>query len=206
MSTHFHALAIGAREALAAAVARAAAEHERAVRRRRWLPGPLFGPMVVKAFPVEGPAMLAKELGYLYRNPLDTHPPLAEVAWEYPWTSAREFMGLSLAGLANVGLARRVLGGLAERYGQVVARQDLEPVMAIGEPVDLLLAAAAQTFGLLPAALAGPGRTPRLVRARSAFLHLGWLEGYRQHQLGPLLARSAPQVCKLAARLREDDA
>src|SRR2546421_7375626 len=109
MGTHFHATVEGPVEAARRSLAIAFRAYARWFGRRHGEPGALLrGP------PTGNPKTSAFELfrtiQYVHANPLKTKKPLARNELDYPWSSAREFAGLSLAGIANVGRARELLG------------------------------------------------------------------------------------------------
>ncbi len=197
LHTHVHAIAAG--EGAPAAMARALARYVRAFRQRHGdgafrLRGPVDVRWVADGFE------LGRAIRYVHANPLKTQPPLATRPVEHAFGSQRAFVGLCLAPHANVALALELPGlhaGSARCACPPLA--DLEPsYVPCGHP-DLLLGAAAQTYGIDPLALRGWGREPRHVLARALYARLGALEGYRHGQLAAVLGRTRQRVTQLAA-------
>jgi hypothetical protein len=65
--------------------------------------------------------------------------------------------------------------------------------------VDLILGAAAQTYGVLAEDVASASRARALTRARAVFVALGRLEGYRDHQLAGIAGRTRQRIGQLGA-------
>jgi hypothetical protein len=88
--------------------------------------------------------------------------------------------------------ALRAVGATHELAG-------LEPHAAPAALLETLLAAAADTFGLSPAELAGASRRFPADEARRAFVRLGQLESYTHAQLAAALGRTRSRVTQIAA-------
>src|SRR6185295_2768232 len=95
------------------------------------------------------PRELARQIAYVHRNPVEAKIVAEPV--HFTWSSARAFLGLSRAPLVNVA---RALTLMAHERWRVVKRvavlTDLEPVPYPTVGVDLVVAAAAQAYGLVP--------------------------------------------------------
>jgi hypothetical protein len=210
MDTHIHVVAempaARARQRLEAALVR----HTRAVNARRGSLGRLLrGP--VEAVPAPDEDGLARMIQYVHENPVRTRQPLVRLAFAYRWSSLRAYAGLSLAGVANVGRALALAGPRAPRLrpagvGPAPVQAGLDRAAPWpSAPPPLLLAAAAETYGLPARDLPSAARSAALVRARSLFLGLGRLEGYSPTLLAPLLGRSRAQAYRLLAPVPERD-
>lgn len=111
------------------------------------------------------------------------------------------------ADIANVERACELLGPHMRRaVGSTHALAGLEPVAVPAAFPDEILAAAAATFGLPPAALAGPSRGFPVDEARRVFVRLGALESYTQEQLAPELHRSRGRVWQIARETVDEQA
>ncbi len=141
---------------------------------------------------------LARAIRYVHDNPLKTQAPLSPI--EHPFSSQRAFSGLSYHGLAAVPRALALVGPHARWAAgdPPPPLADLEPVPVPTVRPPLILAAAAQTYGLPTSHLPGPGRSPALCAARGVFVRLGVLEAYDREQLAPFLGRSRSQTSRLA--------
>lgn len=103
--------------------------------------------------------------------------------------------------IANVPRARELLGPRIERaVGSIRVLADLQPLVVPTASPGVLLAAAAATYGLCPAELAGPSRRWPAPEARCPFVRLGELESYTHAQLAVALDRTRARVSQLAAR------
>lgn len=183
METHIHVVVAGAGAEAARALRATLVTYTRAFNRRRGGEGSLVED-AVEAFCRPAPDALAKTIRYVHHNPLKTTPPLVRQAYEYPWSSARAFAGLSLAGVANVALAREMLGQSARAVGGVAPPLvGAEPLPAPGAAPGTLLGAVAETYGLPIEELWGAGRGANVCEARAAFLQLGRLESYSLQML-----------------------
>lgn len=200
MDTHVHVVAEGPAAELSRDLTAALIQHGREVNRHRGLEGRLLrGP--VEAVRAPSAVELARMIRYVHENPTRTAAPIVRRAVEYRWSSGRAYAGLTLAPLANVARALALLGPSARRAaGPGAALADARPATAPGALPEQCLAAAAEAHGLAPEALSGPGRGPRLVAARSLFLHLARLESYPVARVAHLIGRSQPQASRLAAR------
>lgn len=205
MDTHLHVVAempaARARRRLEAALSR----HTRAANARQGSVGRLLrGPVeAVRAPDEEG---LVRMIRYVHENPVKTRQPLVRLAFAYRWSSLRAYVGLSLAGLANVERALALAGARAPHLvGAAPVHAGLERSPWPAAPPLLLLAAAAETYGLPPEDLRSAGRSAAIVRARSLFLRLGRLEGYSPTRIAALLGRSRAQAYRLLTPVPERD-
>jgi hypothetical protein len=157
----------------------------------------LRGP--VTAIPAPSERELARMIAYVHENPVP--PRLVAKPIHFEWSSARDYGGLSRAGLTDVARARVLIG--REHAWRVKleapALADLEPGRVPCASPELLLAATAQTYGLLPSELAGSGRKPILFRARGVYARLGRLESYHGAQLAPALDLTRQRISQLAS-------
>jgi hypothetical protein len=199
MDTHLHVLAEGQPARTRAALTRGLRAYARSFNARHAREGPLLrGP--VEAIRAPGPAELARMLRYLHENPLRTRDPIVSREVDYVWSSARSFAGLSRAAFPNVDRMRALLGSRARPFTRSpVPLAGLEPARVPAEAPGAILAAAAQTFGVAPSAVAGKGLSPALVSARAVFVTLGRLESYRDSQLAPVLGRTRQRMWQLGA-------
>jgi hypothetical protein len=126
---------------------------------------------------------------YHHENPKRAN--LVAMAWEYPWSSARAFVGLTRVSCVDVTKVRSVLGHLAPYVVEdpVPPTPDLEPVETPRTTLPVLLAAAAQTYHVDPAHL-GPNYAQRLRHVRVLFVRLARCEGYDI----PIIARYLKKV------------
>jgi len=201
MDTHLHVVAEGAADDVTRRLTDALVRYTRAYNLRHGVRGRLLrGP--VASVPSTTREQLATTIHYNHDNPLRTRHPLAERQVEYPWSSAREFAGLCLAGRANVRRARQLLGTEARRalWGlDAPAVTDLDPVAAPRFALEVILGAAAAAHGLAAEAIAGDGRSSGPVAARAAYVALAGLEGFTLEQAGAAIGRSRAQACRLRA-------
>ena len=194
MDTHLHVVVEGQRERSRAALTGALARYARYFNPRHEREGPLLrGP--VESIRAGSEVELVRLIHYVHRN-----PPLLAREIDFPWSSARALVGLSRAEFPNVGRLRALLGSRARPASPArVALAGLEPLIVPTASPGLILAAAAQAFGVDPVAVAGKERAPALVRARAVYVVLGRLESYRDVQLAPALGRTRQRVTQLAA-------
>ncbi len=199
MDTHLHAVAEAPPEHAARWFDVAMAGYVRAHNARHGTAGDrLRGP--VRALPIPGPEELSRAITYQHRNPVNLASPLVAEAIEYEWSSQRAYAGLSCAPFANVEGARRVLGPrIRWPAGDPVRLADLEPRLTPSASPELLLGAAAQTFGFLPEELRSGARGPLIAQARATYVHLGILEGYDHAQLAESIDRTRQRVTQFAA-------
>jgi len=99
---------------------------------------------------------------------------------------------------ANVARARELMEGQGW-VARPTPLTDLEPVSVPTAAVDLVLAAAAQTYGVLAEDVM-TSRARSLTAARSVFVALGRLEGYSDSQLAGVAGRTRQWIGKLRAR------
>ena len=205
MDTHVHIVAEGAVDDHRLRLEAALATYTRVFNQRHDLRGRLLrGP--VEAFGVLGREELLRLLCYVHENPLRTRPPLVERAIDYRWSSQRAYVGLSLAGIANVERALALLGPLAWRAAAPrPPLADLERAAAPTAAPHAILAAAAEAYGVPVGSLSGDGRAAVYLRARALYLHLGLIEGYTLTQLAPVLRRSLAQASRIAAAGPSDE-
>ncbi|HZV02805.1 MAG TPA: hypothetical protein VFF73_39220 [Planctomycetota bacterium] len=197
MDTHLHVVAEGPPDQVLAAHRVAMRNYVRFFNARHGAEGPLLrGP--VQAIPTTPEIELARAIKYVHKNPLDTHPPMAETELAYEWSSMRAFAGLSRTDFANVTRARELMGRHT-RWALPAACPlvDLDPVSVPTAPAELILAAAAQTFGVLVEDLASLSRARTLSAARAVFVAVGRLEGYQESQLAAVLGRTQQRVSQL---------
>ncbi len=202
MDTHVHLVVEGDDGAGAAdRLERALATYARGFNERHGLAGRLRGPVDVRA--KVGPEEIARAISYGHGNPLRARNSSIERAFEYRWSGARELAGISLAGVLNVARARFACGPFASWLGGTMVLADIDPAPVSLHSPEVLLAAAAETYLLPPAALAGPGRDERSLAARALFLRLGQIESLSVRQLAPFIDRSQKQASRLAQLLVE---
>jgi REP element-mobilizing transposase RayT len=198
MPTHIHLMVEGdaaASESVEAAIKR----HARAFNRAHADEVPLLrGPVV--SIPKESAIEIARSIRYVHGNPVKTDPPMVQYAVEYPWSSARAFAGLSRVGFVDVARALELCGTSAPwTIPRGYRLADLAPAVVPSASPALILAAAAQTFGVDPLDVAGDGREPALVAARGVCVALGRLESYHGSQLAPGLGRTRQRLSQIAA-------
>ena len=215
MDTHLHVVAEGPGEHVRRWLDQALTTYVRAFNRRHgargWLlRGPPEATVPIDAFE------LARTIRYVHENPVKAG--MVDHAFEFPWSSQRAFAGLTLARSANVERACAMVGGgqgapaggsqalIGRLRGVSVALADLEPAAVPSATPGILLAAAAETYGVSAMALAGPCRDEALTLTRALFLALGRLESYSLAQLGPFLARKRSQLYRLTESSVPDDA
>jgi hypothetical protein len=129
-----------------------------------------------------------------------TKTPIVAEAHHFEWSSARAFAGLSRAPTTDVTRALALLGDERRRVVRSCPKlEDLAPAAFPVAGVELVLAAAAQTFGVAAADVAAVGRAPLVAAARGVYVTLGRLEGFRDPQLAAPLGRTARRVSQLAA-------
>ncbi len=191
MATHLHAIVAGladdagrALEAALGAYARAFSwRHER---RRMLLRGPVRDHgAITDAFE------LGRAIYYVHANPVRTRVPIVERAVDYRWSSQRAFAGLSLGPYAAVPLALKMLGPKAASWvgGPRVEVADAAPAPAPTAPMEVLLAAAAEVYGVPGEDVLSRSRAPAVAGPRALFVRLGRLEGFKLRQLGGFLGR-----------------
>ncbi len=194
MDTHFHVVAEGPPDPLE----RALRAYVRWFDRRHGRRGGLRrGP--VEAFPKRGSIELVRAIRYVHANPLKTQPPLVGRALEFPWSGEREYVGLSCAGVVALRRVRALVGGvpaLSPAPSLAAAEPRRGPTAAPGA----LVAAAAQAYGVDPAALAGPARFGHVAAARALAVAVCVREGFEHAAIAPFLGRSRQQVGRIAAR------
>ncbi len=201
MSTHLHIVVEAPdSEAAAAALASALYGYARRFNVRHGCEGGLRDE--VDCRPKVGAEAIARAIVYDMENPTRTRRPLATRAVEWRWSCAREFAGLSLAGVTNVARARMVCR--PHRLGGSAPLADLAPAPAPSMDRERVLAAAAETLLVPPGALAGDGRSTRLRFGRALFVRLGQLEGFSLRELAPLIRRSHSQASRIANGVRVD--
>jgi hypothetical protein len=153
---------------------------------------------VERVLPMPIGAELARGIHYLHQNPKKAR--LVDDEAEWPWSGARSFGGLSKAPFANVARAVELCGGdlwrLRPRWRSDLA--DMEPSIVPMDGVEVVLAASAQTFGVLPVHVAAKHLFAHVVAARTTFVHLGRLEGLKDAQLAPAIGRKRRRVSQLA--------
>jgi hypothetical protein len=194
MDTHLHVVVEGGEES-GEVLGRVLRGYARAFNARHRAEGPLLrGPVV--AIPAPGVVELARMLRYVHENPIRMREPIVAREVDYEWSSARAFAGLARTAFPNVARAE-ALGGVRHRRVQVLAGLEAVPVPGAGP--ELILAAAAQAFGVDPLDLAARRNTPALVAARRVYVTLGRLESYRDSQLALVLGRTRVRVTQLAA-------
>lgn len=197
MDTHLHVVAEGPLDRVRCRLDAALKAYLRAFNRRWEGAGLLRGSVAAVAVPDADE--LARAVRYVHANPTRTQPPLAGRPIDYPWSSARAFAGLSLAGVVSVERAAALLGPPARRVAGVrPPLADIEPSSVPTASPRTLLAAAADVYGVPPWELPGGGRDRRLVSARALFVRLGRIEGYVLMQLAPFLDRGHQQLSNLA--------
>jgi len=120
-------------------------------------------------------------------------------SFEYSWSGARAFVGLTRASLANVSRATTLLGERARWVAPAMppTLADLEPAEVPCAGPELILAAAADAYGCGPDALASRRIGPDLCAARAVYVRLGGLESYTHEQLAGPLARTRSRVTQL---------
>lgn len=208
MDTHLHTTAEAASEAEAVKrLSAALTPHIRARNRRVGKKAELLrGPIDVK--PITSPEQLARAIEYDHKNPCRTTPPLAKRAFEWRWSGARAFGGLSLSTAVNVPRAlercERFVGWARGPRIELVKAPLPEKAGAKPAPTaspEVLLAAAADALGVRRSFLPAAKRAPELSVARSLFLRLGEIEAYSLAQLAPYLAISSAHASRVAAVL-----
>jgi hypothetical protein len=197
MDTHLHVVARGT--LAEAALAGALRLYARAFNARHREEGPLLrGP--IRAIPAPSEFELGRQIRYVHANPLDTTVPIVATPVAFEWSSARRFAGLSAADFPNVAGAVEILGDEGRRFlPEPEALVDLEPALTPRARPEVILRAAAQTFGVDPLRVAGPERSPVLARARAVYMNLGRLESFCGPQLAPLLGRTRQCANQIAA-------
>ncbi|HZV01642.1 MAG TPA: hypothetical protein VFF73_33335 [Planctomycetota bacterium] len=204
MDTHVHLTLEGDLEQLREALRLALRAYARTFNLRH---GEARGPLLrgpVEVFTKRDPFELARLIRYVHRNPLDTHPPVVEDPIAFEWSSARAYVGLTLARVANVERARALLGGDLRRLH--LERPPLANLVPVGLPrVSLanVAVAAAQAHGIPATDLASAQRSSALNVPRGTFVALGRLEAYRDPQLARALGRTPQRVWQLAAHADE---
>ncbi|HVY63073.1 MAG TPA: hypothetical protein VHF22_15555, partial [Planctomycetota bacterium] len=187
MDTHAHLVSEGTREAVERSLRGAMKAWARRFRERsgsvlEWRGAP-------RAHEAEGAEGLASKIRYVHRNPLKAA--IVDFAVEWPWSSLREFAGLSFAGIANVERARRRVRGAG--LDAAPPRSGLDPLERPENAMEAVLAAAAQVYLAGAEAIVAHGRSPLVIQARRVFAALGNLEGWTFEELGSFLAGRAKQ-------------
>lgn len=207
LDTHAHFVIEGDIEALRAAVEMAFRVYARTFNARHEDHVFLRGP--VTAMPAPGQRELARMIRYVHENPIETKPPIVTNPVHFEWGSGRAFGGLARDALVDVRRARELIGPehLWRIKLQAPPLADLEPVSVPSAPPELILAAVAQTFGLLQEELIGSRRLRVLTRARAVFARLGTLESYHAAQLAPVVDLTRQRIWQLTtSRVDERDA
>jgi hypothetical protein len=200
MDTHLHAVLDAAPETARHVAAVALRAHARAFNARQGRRGPLLrGP--IEALRLPDAAALGRAIRYVHENPVRTKVPIVSEDFHFEWSSARAFAGLARSPLPDVRRVRRLLGEQAERaLPRRVALAGLEASPVPTASPGLIVAAAAQTFGVLVQQVRGSGLEAPLVQARSLAVVLGRLEGYLDRQIAVALGRSRSVTSRLGAR------
>src|SRR5262245_11168215 len=152
LDTHGHFVAEGEGEPLRASVDMAFRIYARSFNARHQEEVFLRGPVTALEAPSE--RELARMIHYVHAQPLP--PKIVAEPIQFEWSSARAYAGLSRTGLTDLGRARALLGREHAWRVRVVAPAlaDLEPMPVPSASPETILAAVAQTFGLLPVELA----------------------------------------------------
>jgi hypothetical protein len=144
--------------------------------------------------------LVAKAIEYDHKNPLRVKTPTISHEIVYEWSSAREYSGLARTTHVNAQRALALVGANA-RWGLPGVMQldglDRSPVPTVVP--GLILAAAAQTYGVLVEEVLSERRSEALVTARRVFMTLGRLEGYSDGMLAPTLERSRSRANSFAS-------
>jgi hypothetical protein len=198
MPNHVHVVAEGAEEDTRRRLVVILRAYGRAFNRRH----PEEGSIVrgdLKALPIPGSAELGLVLRYVHDNPVASESPLASSSIAFEQSSARSFVGLVRSSPVNVRRALELLGRETRRLQLVTPDlADLKPVLVPSAAPEILVAAAAQAWGVLADDVVANLRHPRLIAARGTFAALGRLESYKDHQLAPTLGRARSRIQQLA--------
>lgn len=197
MHTHVHVVVEGPLEENRRRMSAALWAYTQSFNKRHGFDGRLLrGPVAANVIP--GPYELGRAISYVHDNPTTCKPPIVERAIHYEWSSARLHAEFSRATFANVARARELLGAeLVRRKRPPLADLEAEPLPLFHPP--LILAAAAQTYGLGPDHLVSMSRAPAATAARAVFVALGRLESYTDAQLAPFLRRTRQRVTQIAS-------
>jgi hypothetical protein len=197
LDSHGHFVAEGECEPLRASVDMAFRIYARSFNARHREDVFLRGPVTSLEAPSE--RELARMIHYVHAQPLP--PKIVTDPIHFEWSSARAYAGLSRTGLTDLGRARALLG---REHGWRVrvegpALADLETTPVPSASPETILAAVAQTFGLLSFELSGAGRNRLLTRARVVYARLGQLESYHASQLAPALDVTRQRIWQLTS-------
>jgi hypothetical protein len=197
MGNHVHFLMEGAPEVLEPICRRMLSDYSRAYRARHVdFQGQLFvDPFDFRAKTTE--AEIKNAVKYLHENP--TKAGMVARSWEYPWSSARAFIGLTRVSCVSVDKVRQVLGKLAQYAveDEPPPTPDLGPIDIPMTTLPVLLGAASQTYALDPLAL-GTHYAQGLRAVRTLFVRLARLEGYSVSTIARYLQRVRQYVLKLS--------
>jgi len=204
LPTHLHLVAEGDAAESTARLEDALAAFARFVARRGREAPVLRGP--IYAAPKTDPFELMRSILYVHRKNAQDMPGI-ERPLEYPWSSERAYVGLRVAGPANVARALALLGREYEAAvrGPSLPLADLEPALFPSLHPEVLAAASADVYGVSPHELAGAGRGEAVTRARATFFRLGVLERYALSELAPLLGRSRSRASRLVSETPAED-
>jgi hypothetical protein len=199
LDTHCHVVVDGRADRVREAGGRAVFGYTKWFNARHERSGALLrGPVTVIA--ARSSREVARQIDYVHENPLKTRTPLVTDETFFEWSSARAFAGLSRGKLPNVPRALAVLG--KDRRRVVRPGPPLEDLARAAFPsvgAGLVLAAAAQVFGVTSGELVGGGLAPEAVAARAVYVTLGRLEGFRDGHLAAPLGRTRRRVSQIGS-------
>ncbi len=198
MENHAHFVADAVVEGALEALDRLTAAYDKWFRDAHGFGSPIRGaPRVWEARTTDD---LLFKLHYVHRNPLKPRPPIVDSAVEYPWSSLRECVALSFVDLADLERARQLLGDAGvSTIGSYPALADLDRCRRSEHSLSLILAAAAQVFGLGPEEVTERQRKDRTrAAARRCAARLAWIEGWTHGEIACALQVSRVRVTQLA--------
>jgi REP element-mobilizing transposase RayT len=188
MDSHVHLVLAGAPADVLPLVERLRAAYARAFRSRHGFAASWRGPTRVHELD-DARCELASKIRYVHLNPVRAG--MVEVAIEWPWSSIREYVGLSFAGIANVARSRKLAGDLPG---------EIDEPQAQARPIDLAsaLAAAAQAYGFAPDELPSEARLRRAIPARTLFVHVSVEAGHTHQAIADYIGLTRERVTQLA--------
>jgi hypothetical protein len=152
---------------------------------------------------VESEKQIARGLAYFHRNPVTAKITSKELA--FPWSSAREFAGLSVAGLANVERVKHLMGGKLEGVVQrAVVPHGLDHLDGPAESLDLIVSAAAAAVCVAPDDVLRMVRQPRPRLGRALAVALADVEGHLEEALAAYFGVTAKRIEQLRASVTDD--
>jgi hypothetical protein len=204
MDTHFHLVVRGDPDALEGQLRCVLAGYVRWLRKEHGIRVVLRDDVKAILVP-EDSFEISRAIRYVHDNPVKAR--MVERAIDFPWSTQREYNGLSLAGHADRATARAITG---REYDRCLAwRPEAADLVPLEVPLvhpAAILAAAAQTFGVLPEDMVARKNDGPLALARACYAQLGRLEGYHDPQLHKTLKRTRERTGQYARDVLPADA